>query len=149
MRTLIFFGSAAACRTNYMYYTLLTSLTCPHACWLPPTFGSSFADRATLLLSFTRISRPCRSPSLNAKRTTLQVYNIKFICSLITIRSGTSNREPVCKLEMQTPQPAHAGTIFPITHWQSTVLNMAAWSVYNYTYMHLHGDGISYPGPSY
>jgi len=85
----------------------------------------------------------------NAKRTSLQVYNIKFICSLITIRSGTSNREPVCKLEMQTPQPAHAGTIFPITYWQSTVLNMAAWSVYNYTYMHLHGDGISYPGPSY
>lgn len=136
MRTLILFGSAAACRTNYIHMILyLINLTHMPTCLLASTHVRlQFADRATLLLSFTRISRLCRSPSLNANRTTLQVYNIKFICSLITIRSGTSNREPVCRLEMQTPQPAHAGTIFPITHWQSTVLNMAARSVYNDTY---------------
>lgn len=146
MRTLILFGSAAACRTNY--YTSLTSLTCPHACWLPPTFGSSL-----------RTGQPCYYHSLEfpvyvdhyLRRKNNNITSLQHQIHLQPDHDKEWHVESRARMQIRNANATASTCRYHLSHHplaKHCPQHGRVECIQRYIQL-LHGDGISYSKPSY
>lgn len=148
MRTLILFGSAAACRTNYIRY--LFNLTHMPICLLASTHVRLlFADRATLLLSFTRISRLCRSPSFKRKKN--NITSLQHQIHLQPDHDKEWHAESRARMQIRNANATASTCRYHLSHHplaKHCPQHGRVECIQRYIQL-LHEDGISYFEPSY